>query len=973
MFKRSFLVFLSLVILGPAWSALAAAPEGLVVYWPFDEGQGTVATDLSGNGNHGTVEGGALWIQGVLGTALQFNGVDCVVRGAHIPFNSRSFTQAMWINPSLSTDEQVVFAQHQASETNVSMHYRIWGDGRVRMGFYSNDLDTPAGTVEAGNWYHVTFWYDFENQNRRIYINGELSAEAGAGPYLGASGDTVVGTWRNDQWFNGMIDDVQIYDRPLTDSEVVKIMAGLTDQSLAQNPRPSDQAIDVPRDVVLAWDAGEFAATHDVYFGTSFDDVNEASRANPMGVLLSQGQAATSHDPAGLLDFETDYFWRVDEVNAAPDNTIFKGEVWSFTTELFAYPVANIIATSNGDFEESAGPENTVDGSGIGAADQHSTEASHMFLAYAPEDEALWIQYEFDRVYKLHEMLVWNYNVQFELLLGFGLKDITVEYSVDGEEWTSLGDVEFAQATARATYLANTTVAFDGVPVKYVRLTANSNWGGMPQFGLSEVRFLFIPAHAREPQPADGAANVSVDSTLAWRAGRDAVSHEVYFGTDAEALDLAGTVSGTSYAPGALNLATTYYWQVNAVQETESWDGAVWSFATQPYLVVDDFESYTDDIDAGEAIFDTWLDGWVNETGSTVGHMTSPFAERNMVRSGRQAMPLFYENTGGVTIAEAVREFATPQNWAVSGIRSLSLYFMGDPDNTGQLYVKIGATKVPYDGDPAALKRGGWQAWNIDLSAVGNVSNVRSLTIGVEGAGASGVLYIDDVRLYPNAPEYITPVDPEPTGLVAHYTFDEGSGTRVGDSSGYGNHGTVHGDPQWVAGVIGGAMAFDGVGDYVDCGNDASLVIRDSITISCWIKVASFTRDWETILAMGDDSYRIGRSATTGNSIHFGCNGLSGGNIDASTIVTTDTWRHVAVVYDGEYTVIYIDGIEDVRVASTGQINQSAHNLYIGENSDATGRYLEGLVDDVRIYNRPLSDGEIAGLSGQTMPRHRPF
>jgi len=741
----------------------------------------------------------------------------------------------------------------------------------------------------------------------------------------------------------------------------------------ARDPNPEDYATDVPRDVVLSWGSGKFAATHDVYMGTDFDDVNEATRADPRGVLVSQGQTATTYDPPGLLDFGTTYYWRIDEVNAPPSSTIFDGKIWNFTTEPFAYPVANIIATSNGDFEESAGPENTVDGSGIGAADQHSTEASHMFLAYAPEDEALWIQYEFDRVYKLHEMLVWNYNVQFELLLGFGLKDITVEYSVDGEEWTSLGDVEFAQATARATYLANTTVAFDGVPVKYVRLTANSNWGGMPQFGLSEVRFLFIPAHAREPQPADGAANVSVDSTLAWRAGRDAVSHEVYFGTDAEALDLAGTVSGTSYAPGALNLATTYYWQVNAVQETESWDGAVWSFATQPYLVVDDFESYTDDIDAGEAIFDTWLDGWVNETGSTVGHMTSPFAERNMVRSGRQAMPLFYENTGGVTIAEAVREFATPQNWAVSGIRSLSLYFMGDPDNTGQLYVKIGATKVPYDGDPAALKRGGWQAWNIDLSAVGNVSNVRSLTIGVEGAGASGVLYIDDVRLYPNAPEYITPVDPEPTGLVAHYTFDEGSGTRVGDSSGYGNHGTVHGDPQWVAGVIGGAMAFDGVGDYVDCGNDASLVIRDSITISCWIKVASFTRDWETILAMGDDSYRIGRSATTGNSIHFGCNGLSGGNIDASTIVTTDTWRHVAVVYDGEYTVIYIDGIEDVRVASTGQIDASAHNLYIGENSDATGRYLEGLVDDVRIYNRPLSDGEIAGLSGQTMPRHRPF
>ncbi|MDI9434029.1 MAG: discoidin domain-containing protein, partial [Planctomycetota bacterium] len=375
----------------------------------------------------------------------------------------------------------------------------------------------------------------------------------------------------------------------------------------ATKPAPAGGATDVPRDVVLSWTAGPDAVTHDVYFGTSFADVNAASRSNPMDLLLSENQTGTTFDLPDILDFETTYYWRVDEVNGAPDYTVFKGDVWSFTAEPFAYPVANIVATSNGVSQGQGVPQNTVNSSGLNADDQHSTLSGGMWLAKPVEGESLWIQFEFDRLYKLHQMIVWNYNEQFEMILGFGLKDVTVEYSQDGVEWAVLGDVQLNQATASATYTANTAIDFEGVAAKFVRLTVNSAWGGMGQYGLSEVRFMYIPAQAREPQPADGAANVSVESTLAWRAGRDAVSHEVYLGADPEAIEPAATVAGTSYTPDALNLATTYYWQVNAVQETESWDGAVWSFATQDYLVVDDFESYTDDIDAGEAIFDTWL------------------------------------------------------------------------------------------------------------------------------------------------------------------------------------------------------------------------------------------------------------------------------------------------------------------------------------------------------------------------------
>ncbi len=449
--------------------------------------------------------------------------------------------------------------------------------------------------------------------------------------------------------------------------------------TLAKGPKPEDGAIDIPRDVVMSWTAGKYAATHDVYFGTAFDDVNAASRSNPLGVLVSQGQAAATYDPAGLLEFDTTYYWRIDEVNAAPSTQIFRGKVWSFTTEPFAYPVANIIATTNGVSDEGSGPERTVDGSGLNAADEHSTEATDMWLAL-PGAEPLYIQYEFDRVYKLHEMLVWNYNVQFELLLGFGLKGVTVEYSENGADWTTLGDFEFARATAKASYAANTTVAFDGVPVKFVRINVNSGYGMMGQFGLSEVRFMYIPAHAREPQPADGAADVEVGTALAWRSGREAASHEVYLGADPDALALAGTVSSATFAP-ALEFGSIYYWQVVEVNEADAvtaWTGDLWSFSTQDYASIDGFEAYNDDIEAGTAIFDTWLDGWVNDTGSTVGYIETPFAEKSIVHGGSQSMPFQYDNATSPFYSEAWREFETAQNWTGNGADTLVLYVRGN-------------------------------------------------------------------------------------------------------------------------------------------------------------------------------------------------------------------------------------------------------------------------------------------------------
>jgi hypothetical protein len=453
----------------------------------------------------------------------------------------------------------------------------------------------------------------------------------------------------------------------------------------ASKPDPTDGATDIQRDVVLSWSAGAYAATHDVYLGTSFDDGNAASIGNPLGVLASPGQAATTFDPPGLLAFEQTYYWRIDEVNAAPDFKTFGGKVWSFTTEPFAYPIANVTATASTTSVAGSEPAKTVDGSGL-VNGRHSITETHMWLGDAQAGDPVWIQFDFDGVYKVHEMHLWNYNGSYEYLLGLGLKDVTIEYTADGQTWTALGDYEFPRAPSAETY-EGITIDMAGIAAQAVRFDIHSNRSTQLRYALGEVRFYYIPVYAREPRPASGVSAVDPEIDLSWRAGREAASHVVYFGADEQAVaDTANpvdTVTASRFEPGSLILGQTYYWRVEEVNEAATpsrWPSDVWSFSTKEYYTVDDFESYTDNVDAGEAIFLTWLDGYdIAANGSVVSYENPPYAERGDVYNGNQAMPFFYTNTNGVVNSEAERTFSPTQDWTLNGADTLALHFKGDP------------------------------------------------------------------------------------------------------------------------------------------------------------------------------------------------------------------------------------------------------------------------------------------------------
>jgi len=801
MCKRLMYLFSFVLVLGlTTTSAGQDIAEGLVAYWPLDEGAGTTTADASGNGNDGTFVDAPVWVSGKFGSALDFDGSNDAVDCGNPPildFGTGDFTISCWVNVGAQDNDEAIFGKGDRGGTCYFLKIRDDGSGDIKLRLDDGstqldpDTDDHPGLYTAPGWHHLVAMR--RTIKIHVYVDGvddqgvaghgdsdipagyDLSATSLHNAYIGAIEDTPVG-----RWFDGSIDDVAVWNRALTVDEIGYLWNNgignpieVIPPGQASDPYPPDEQADVLRDVVFNWSPGENAQRHDVYFGTVFDDVSSASAGSPL--LVSPAQDTNTFEPE-RLDFGQIYYWRVDEI--APDSTIYKGEVWSFTVETFGYPVAaeNIIVTVSS-FEEGKSPENTVNGSGL-VDNVHSTVLTDMWLTAIGEPAPAWIQYDFDKAYKLHEMLVWNYNGQ-SFLTAAGLKDVVVEYSSDGTNWMQIDSVnEFARASGLDDYTPNTTVAFEGIPVKSVKITANSNWSGglADQFGLSEVQFLQIPTHAKQPIPEDEATDVAVDVILGWRAGREASSHDVYISDDPNALALADSVDQPSFntASQSLVLGRSYHWRIDEVNDAETpttWQGEVWSFRTADFLVVDDFEDY----DVGnKEIWWFWKDGLGyaavdnrpafpgNGTGSAVGNETSPsYMEETIVHGGSKSMPLAYNNSVA-SISEVTvntSDLQIGRDWTKGAAETLVLWFYGDPANatTERMYVKLNGAEVEYPGDADDIARPKWKQWNIDLADFGiSLNNVTEMSIGFKRTGTSGgtgAVFIDDIRLYQSIPE----------------------------------------------------------------------------------------------------------------------------------------------------------------------------------------------------------------------------
>ena len=262
--------------------------------------------------------------------------------------------------------------------------------------------------------------------------------------------------------------------------------------------------------------------------------------------------------------------------------------------------------------------------------------------------------------------------------------------------------------------------------------------------------------------PVNGAVDVTQTPILTWTPGFFGASHEVYFGSVADSLELkgSGNLGSESFEPGQLEWNTTYYWRIdeaNSANADSPWTGPLWSFTTANFLIIDDMEGYND-INEGQhgsnRIYLAWVDGYDNPAinGSVVGHANPPITEQSIVHSGNQSMPMAYNNAVGKS--EATLKLSSNRDWTVNGVNTLTIWFRGSSSNTAEtLYVALnGNARVDHD-DPDAATITRWTQWNIDLQAFAdqgvNLSNVSSITLGLSSVtGGTGTMYFDDIRLY---------------------------------------------------------------------------------------------------------------------------------------------------------------------------------------------------------------------------------
>jgi hypothetical protein len=775
----------------------STASAGLVGWWMFDETSGTTAKDSSGNANNGTVVGNPKWVPGKIGGAFEFDGSTYINCGRKASLNPRNqITMSFWFKVKAFTNTWECFLAKGDG------HYRAARSGgtgnATHMGISGGNYFDATTVVTDDQWHHWAGIYD--GTTARIYLDGKLDGSAIYGGQMGDSSSYDLYIGENQQatgrLLHGLLDDVRIYDRALTEQQLLDLINNGTSPAWnkAEKPDPADGATGVAVSL-LKWSKGDSAVAHDVYLGTDpaalTKQVNPMGPATPMFLLMNTVPGTT-------------YYWRVDERDKA--GKIYTGDVWKFTAApLTAYNPnprngdkwidPNVVVTwSGGQFATSHDLYFSTDKAAVENRDASAFIGNVLAPMYTPpatlskNTAYYWaVDEQSANGKKVGEL--WRFTivggapggVKAEYFQGTALSGGPFLTQVEPEINHSWGDPGGPTANVTDNFSARWTADLEiAIPDTYtfittsddgVRLWLNDeliveNWtahgtadnyslplvldagiyalrmdyyeatgGAVAQLSWQtpSVARQIIPAGPLQPpvrakaiNPQDKDVNVPQDVTLMWSAGQNAVTHEVYFGEDADAVAAATTadaglykgsqaLESNTWAPGALEWNKTYYWrvdEVNAANPDSPWKGSVWSFTTADFIVVDDFESYTDD-DVGR-IFQTWIDGWGyttpppgnpgNGTGATVGYVDPPFSEHGTVHSGGSSMPLGFNNADSPFYSEAERTFDSPQNWTVNGVNTLSLQVYGYPE--------VNNVSVTEAGGKMTLTGSGTDIWN---------------------------------------------------------------------------------------------------------------------------------------------------------------------------------------------------------------------------------------------------------------------
>ncbi|MCP4261358.1 MAG: hypothetical protein GY774_28235 [Planctomycetes bacterium] len=472
----------------------------------------------------------------------------------------------------------------------------------------------------------------------------------------------------------------------------------------AHNPTPADGTLLRETWLTLSWVQGDTAASHDVYIGESYDEVEggtgDTFRGNQADVYATIGFPGFPY-PDGLVEGTT-YYWRVDEVEA-DGTTKYEGDVWSFVIA-----PKTIYNAEPPDGSEGVDPNET--------------------LTWEPGFGAI-----------LHYVY-------------FGDDFDTVSNAAGGMPQGANNFVPGPLELGKVYYWR--VDAFHGAETLPSEVMSFSTPGGVsslnPSNGAENISQTQILTWA--------AGDNSASYQVYFGADKDAVRI-----ADTGSPEYKGSknLDSESYDPGVMEWDTNYYWRVDEVKaDGTTQKGMVWNFTVANFLIVDDMESYND-LDPAEPtsnrIFNAWIDGFGDQTnGSLVGYAVPPFAEQTLVHSGNQSMPFEYDNTAGKS--EATLTLTSPRDWTEKGVNRLTIWFLGNLMNSPeQMYAVLDGSALVNHDNPEAASKASWTEWNIDLQAFAdqgvNLANVSSITLGVGNrsnpvAGGTGMLYFDDIRLY---------------------------------------------------------------------------------------------------------------------------------------------------------------------------------------------------------------------------------
>jgi len=579
----------------------------------------------------------------------------------------------------------------------------------------------------------------------------------------------------------------------------------------AYNPNPADGARYIALNPTLSWTAGFGAKLHTVYFGLTFDEVNNAAQGAP---------AATTTYVPGARELDTTYYWRVDEFDAV---TTHKGDVWNFRTmpdipiqdpnlvcwwKLDEGQGVTVLDWSGHDNHGTLmdGPQwvNGYDGGALafdGSDDYvNFSGASDLPGGRSPRSMAGWART--DSIAGGWRWIAAYGSAGTGLAMFIGMNGTSLYGGGYGDDvllsdfwevgvWHHICltyDGAMARLYADGVEVASETKTWN-LALSRAHIGRQVNdlaefWDGLIDDVRIYNRALTVPEIqqtmrgdpllAWNPSPADGTTtDVTMALPLRWSAGDKASEHDVYFGIDRNAIADAGISdttgvyrgrqSGTVFSPseGVEWNGGPYYWRIDEhnADGTVS-EGRVWNFTVADYLIVDDIESYND-LDESDPqsnrIYLAWIDGFGTTTnGSVIGNLNPPFTNRTDFHGGTQSMPYFYDNN--FKSSQATLTLTRLHDWTIEGVEVLSLWFKGATANAAEpMYVALNDGPVVYHNDPDATQVDAWTEWTIDLQTFADqgvdLTNVGSITIGfgtpgTAAPGGAGNMLFDDIRLY---------------------------------------------------------------------------------------------------------------------------------------------------------------------------------------------------------------------------------